>query len=118
RQHDPADRFGVLSHDPDVLNVRAVMNGAMALAVELILAERTGLGTGHARFGKMRASLGQALGWLESNVHVFGDELTYLGFHLVAMWDHMDAFGPVALEDFPCLRRQATTYSDWPFVAA
>jgi glutathione S-transferase len=118
RRHDPDDRFDVLTADVDVLNARAVMNGAMALEVELILAERSGLGTSHARFGKMRASLVQALGWLEANAGVFGDEPDYLAFHLVAMWDHMAAFGPVALDGYPRLHGRAEAYSAWPFVAA
>jgi len=117
RRHDPDDRFGVLTGDPDVLNARAVMNGAMALEVELILAERSGLGTSHARFGKMRTALVQALRWLNANARVFGDEPNYLGFHLVAMWDHMEAFGPVALDDYPRLRERVTACSAWPFVA-
>lgn len=45
RKYDPADRFGVLTTDPETLNLRAVMNAVMQEEVKLILAARTGLET-------------------------------------------------------------------------
>lgn len=116
RGHDPADRFHVLTTDTDVLNARAVMNGMMAAEVELILAERTGLGTGHPRFDKMRAALAQGLDWLESNDGLFARAPDYLGFHLVAMWDHL-AFYRTATLDRPRLQARVAAYAQWPFVA-
>jgi glutathione S-transferase len=118
RRHDPADRFGVLSADPDALNARAVMNGVMGLEVELILAERTGLGTAHPRFDKMRDGMRQGLEWLEANERLFPEAPSYLGFHLVAMWDHLAFYGVVPM-DAPRLReRVAGCSAAWPFAAA
>lgn len=115
RRHDPADRFGVLATDPDVLNARAVMNGVMGLEVELILAERTGLGTDHPRFDKMRASLLQGLQWLEDRATLIPDAPTYLGFHFVAMWDHLALYGLVPLA-YPALRDRRAACARWAFV--
>lgn len=93
RTRDPADRFGVLTADVDVLNARAVLNGAMAAEVELVLAARGGLDTAHPRFDKMRAAIAQALDWLHARADVFPVQPSYLGFHLVAFWDHVALYG-------------------------
>ena len=61
------------------------------------LAARTGLDTGHRRFGKMRAAIGQGLDWLETHHAVFGERPTSLGFHLLAMWDHLAFYDLVPL---------------------
>lgn len=119
RRHDPGDRYGVLTQDADALNARAVMNGVMALEVELILAERTGLGTAHPRFDKMRAGMRQGLDWLEANAALFPDATQpgYLGFHLLAMWEHLAFYGLLPL-DQPGLRGLAEGYAAaWPFAA-
>jgi hypothetical protein len=94
----------------------AGMNGVMALEVELILAGRTGLDTAHPRFDKMRASIAQALAWLEGHAGLFPASPSYLDFHLVAMWDHLVLYGLVEL-DYPRLRERAAACSAWPFVA-
>ena len=117
RRHDPGDRFAVLASDPDTLNARAVMNGVMGLEAELILAERTGLGTDHPRFDKMRASLGQGLQWLEARAAMIGEAPTYPGLHFVAMWDHLALYGLVPL-DYPALRARRAACARWPFVDA
>jgi glutathione S-transferase len=114
RTRDPADRFEVLSTDADVLNARAVLNGIMATEVELVLAARTGLDTGHRRFGKMRAAIGQGLDWLETHHAVFGERPTYLGFHLLAMWDHLAFYDLVPLRQ-PRLRAIATALAALPY---
>src|SRR5690606_30908353 len=49
RARDPGARAGVLATDVAALNARAVMNGAMAQEVELLLAARSGLSTDHPR---------------------------------------------------------------------
>lgn len=93
-RHDPGDRFGVLTRDPDALNARAVMNGVMATEVELILAERSGIDTrGLPRFDKMRQSIDAGLAWLEQHADAFPAQPCYLAFHLVAMWDHLALYG-------------------------
>lgn len=117
RRDDPADRFGVLATDPDVLNARAVMNGVMGLEAELILAARTGLGTDHPRFDKMRTSLRQGLHWLEGHAAMIDDAPGYLGFHFVAMWDHLALYGLFPL-DYPRLGERRAAADEWPFVAA
>lgn len=117
RTHDPADRFRVLTADVDVLNTRAVLNGIMALEVELILAARTGLDTDHPRFAKMRASIEHGLAWLEVGGGVFDGAPSYLGFHLTALWDHLALYGLVDL-DYPRLREHVDGYSALPFVVA
>jgi glutathione S-transferase len=99
RRHDPADRFAVLSTDPQVLNARAVLNGLMATEVELLLAARTGVDTRTLpRFDKMRASIAAALDWLEASAGLFAGRPTYLGFHLVCAWDHLAFYGGIPLD--------------------
>lgn len=118
RTYDPADRFHVLTTNHNELNARAVMNGVMATEVELILAARTGMNTrAHRRFDKMRESISAGLRWLDRNVQVFPNEPTYLGFHLIAMWEHLDLYGVCAL-DFPNVREQATRWNDLPYVTS
>ncbi len=117
RRFDPSDRFAVLTTDTDVLNARAVMNGVMAVEVELILAERTGLDTAHARFAKMRASLLQGLAWIETRADVFPQPPSYLGFHLLALWEHLALYALVPL-DFPRLEKRVAHHAQaWPFAA-
>lgn len=118
RTYDPADRFRVLEVDFDRLNARAVMNGIMSTEVELILAARTGIDTrAHRRFDKLRESILAGLGWLDQHVEVFPTEPTYLGFHLTAMWDHLELYKVCDL-DFPLLRDQATRWNALPYVAS
>ena len=117
RTRDPADRFGVLTTDLDALNARAVMNGAMAAEVELVLGARSGLDTTQPRFDKMRAVIVASLGWLERHDGVFGNAPDYLGFHLVALWDHLALYGLVPL-DCPRLRGHVERLSALPYVAA
>lgn len=118
RTYDPTDRFRVGTTDVDELNTRAVMNGIMATEVELILAARTGLDThAHRRFDKMRSAIVAGLGWLEQRGKVFPMEPTYLGFHLAAMWDHLELYGVCDL-DFPNLRAAATRWNALPYIAA
>ncbi len=117
RRFDPSDRFAVLTSDPDVLNARAVMNGVMALEVELILADRTGLGTAHARFAKMRKSLLQGMAWIEDVADVYPETPSYLGFHLLALWEHLALYALVPL-DYPRLEQRIAHYRGaWPFAA-
>lgn len=117
RKVDPQDRFRVFVDDFDILNVRAVMNGIMATEVELILAERTGIHTkGLRRFDKMREALRTSLQWLDRHAAVFPNEPTYLGFHLVAMWDHLMLYGMCEL-DLPHLRECAARGNELPYVA-
>lgn len=115
RRHDPGDRFAVLATDVDTLNARAVMNGVMAAEVELILGARTGLDTAHPRFDKMRAAIGQGLAWLEARHTVFPETPSYLGFHLVAMWDHIALYDLAPLE-YPRLRQVVARLDALPYV--
>lgn len=117
RTRDPVDRFDVLTTDADTLNARAVMNGMMAAEVELVLAARTGLDTTHARFDKMRASIDAGLDWLDANVDVFPEAPSYLGLHLVALWDHLALYGLAEL-DRPRLTRRVDALTALPWVSA
>jgi glutathione S-transferase len=118
RTYDPSDRFRVLTTDSQELNARAVMNGVMATEVELILAARTGMNTkSHRRFDKMRESITAGLHWLNRHADIFPAEPTYLGFHLAAMWDHLELYAVCALE-FPNVREAAGRWNDLPYVAA
>ena len=93
------------------------MNGVMGLEAELILAARTGLGTDHPRFDKMRTALRQGLQWLEAHASMIDDAPSYLGFHFVAMWDHLALYGLFPL-DYPRLRDSRAVAAGWPFVEA
>lgn len=104
REHDPRDRYHVLSTDPAILNARAVLNGIMADEVKIILAERTGLDTEpHAFFRKARTSIENGLQWLEGQAGLFDPrQPRYLEFHLVSAWDHLKIYDLVGL-DYPLL---------------
>lgn len=118
QRHDPGDRFGVLTRDPDALNARAVMNGLMATEVELILAERSGIDTGGmARYDKMRLSIDAGLAWLEAHADTFPTQPSYLAFHLVAMWDHLALYDLRPL-DYPQLGERVAGTSAHACVAA
>jgi len=117
RRFDPADRFDVLTTDAATLNARAVMNGVMAAEVELILAARTGLDTrAHRRFDKLRESIQQGLAWLDERSGSFPQAPTYLGFHAVAMWDHLELYRVVELS-FPHLRDYVSQWASTPLFA-
>jgi glutathione S-transferase len=117
RTYDREDIFQVLTTRVDELNARSVMNGVMAAEVELLLAERTGLDTkAHRRFDKMRDAILAGLGWLEQHIEVFPQHPTYLGFHLIAMWEHLALYQVCPLEQ-PRLRAYAERWNDLPFVA-
>jgi glutathione S-transferase len=119
RRHDPRDRLGVLDERIDTLNARAVMNGAMAAEVELILAARTGIDTSaHARFDKLRAAIDGALAWLEARADLFPPERSYSGFHLVALWDHLTLYDLRPLAAYPRLRAVAGRLDADPEIAA
>ena len=118
RKYDPADRFQVGTTDVEQLNARAVMNGIMATEVELILAERTGMDTrAFRRFDKMRSAITAGLEWLDQRSRVFPAEPTYLGFHLMALWDHLELYGVCNL-DFTNLRRVTAQWRGLPCVSA
>ncbi|GAB1595694.1 glutathione S-transferase family protein [Lysobacter claricitrinus] len=117
RSRDPQDRFDVLTTDPDVLNARAVMNGMMAMGVELVLAARTGLDVAHPRFEKMRHAIDAGLDWLEARASLFADAPTYLGLHLVAMCDHLALYG-LARRDRPSLATHVEALTRLPWVSA
>lgn len=118
RRHDPGDRLGVLDERVSTLNARAVINGAMAMEVELILAARTGIDTAHARFDKLRAAMDGALGWLEASADLFPDPPSYLGFHLVSMWDHLALYDLRPLHPYPRLRAIAARLDSHQEIAA
>ncbi|MEL6665416.1 MAG: glutathione S-transferase [Pseudomonadota bacterium] len=98
RQLYPIDVYAVNSTDPNVLNARALLNGAMQAEVKLVLSERTGLDTtGRAYFEKARAILRNVLDWCEANVRLFDtDQISYLQFHLISFWDHAHHYRLVA----------------------
>ncbi len=118
RRFDPDDRYAVLTTNPDLLNARAVLNGVMSNEVELILAARSGIDVnGPARYWKLRDGIDAGLSWLEARADLVPAEPSYLGFHLVAAWEHLVLFDVVAL-GFPRLAEKARVLGDIPFVAA
>lgn len=117
-RHDPADRLGVLDNRVTTLNARAVLNGAMAAEVDLILAARTGIDTTQARYDKLRTAIDGALGWLETKAGLFPDPPSYLGFHLVSLWDHLALYDLRPLHGYPRLRAIAERMDSHPEIAA
>lgn len=117
RTYDREDRYQVLTTRIADLNARAVMNGIMSAEVELILAERTGLDTkAHRRFDKMREAILAGLEWLEKHVNQFPKQPTYLGFHLIALWDHLVLYQVCPMEQ-PRLQAYVEQWRTLPFVA-
>lgn len=104
RRYDPSDSFGVLRHDLDALNARAVMNGIMAAHVELVLAARSGLAvTYQPRLAKKRELIRNCLEWLDDNANLFSAMPDFLSFHLISLWDHLALFNFVPLNSFNSL---------------
>lgn len=119
RKLDPADRFGVTTLDVSSLNARAVMNGIMAAEVELLLAQRSGIETAELpRFAKLERSMAAGLNWLESHADVFPQAPSYLGFHLVALWDHLLLYGRLPAVEVPRLRARVEALSKLETVRA
>lgn len=115
--HAPDDEFAVLTEDCQLLNARAVMNGAMAAEVEIILARRTGIDTAkHRRFEKHFAAIRSALDWLERRADSLPEAPSYAGFHLVSLWDHLALHDLVVLEH-PRLHEHVARLSALPYVA-
>jgi len=115
---DKKDQFEVLTTDDHVLNSRAVMNGIMSAEVEILLAKRTGIDISkYKRFDKMLDTINTGLKWLEQNVAIFPKHPTYLGFHLVSMWDHLDQYAPIEL-NYPQLQSLVLQLSKLGFVVS
>ena len=89
--YDRDDPFQVLTTQTEVLNARAVLNGAMAAEVRLVLAERTGLDTENGVFfEKARTVISNVLDWCEERAELFSPAVpAYLDFHLISLWDHV-----------------------------
>lgn len=119
RKIDPADRFQVLTTNPDMLNARAVLNSIMANEVKLVLAKRTGLDPQpHLFFQKATTSIHHSLAWLEQRTDLFQTQQpSYAGFHLVCMWDHLDAYNTVEL-NYPKLAAVCAALSQSATVSA
>jgi glutathione S-transferase len=99
RKYDPEDRYGVLSEELFDMNARAVLDGAMAEEVKLVLAKRTGLPVEqYAFFDKARAGISKSLKWLEENVSAFNSKKPgFKEFHLVCFWEHLGHYKLVEL---------------------
>jgi len=118
RKFDPSDTFGVLTTDVELLNTRAVLNGAMAAEVELILARRSGMDTSaHRRFDKIMDSIRSGLEWMEQHASSIPQQPSYLGFQLVCLWDHLIVFKILEL-NYPTLKAHVERLSSLPYVAA
>lgn len=116
QRFDSGDQFGVITSDVMTLNTRSVMNGVMSSEVELILAARTGIDTkAYSRYAKITGSITKGLEWLEAHVDVFPAPPSYLGFHLVAMWDHLVLYDCVPLE-YPQLSDTVKRLSEFEYV--
>ncbi len=115
RKFDPEDRYGVLTDDPDALNMRSVMNGVMASEVRLILAERTGLDTtASPYFDKARHVIEAGLAWLEERAAFFTPNTPrYREFHLASLWDHLAYYETVPMS-YPLLADTAATLGARP----
>jgi glutathione S-transferase len=117
RKCDPGDRYGVLTDDADLLNLRAVTNGIMAAEVELLLARRTGIETrGLARFEKIEQAIRTGLEWLERHAALYPSTPSYAGFHLVSLWDHLALYDLVELP-YERLRELVARLSESELVA-
>jgi glutathione S-transferase len=117
RKCDPGDRYGVLTDDADLLNLRAVTNGIMAAEVELLLARRTGIETrGLARFEKIEQAIRTGLEWLERHAALYPSIPSYAGFHLVSLWDHLALYDLVELP-YERLRELVARLSESELVA-
>ncbi|MEM9234189.1 MAG: glutathione S-transferase N-terminal domain-containing protein [Pseudomonadota bacterium] len=95
RSFDPADRFDVLTSDAKTLNARAILNGAMAAEVRLVLAARSGLETTAVPFfDKSRSVIRHALDWCEAEHSFFAPlSKSYAQFHFISFWDHVHHYG-------------------------
>lgn len=119
RRFDPGDAFGILTTDDELLNIRAVLNGAMASEVEIILARRSGMDTSaHRRFDKITDSICSALDWLEERAAILPQQPSYAGFHLVCLLDHLALMNNIVELCHPKLKTHVDRLSALPYVAA
>jgi glutathione S-transferase len=118
-KHDPADRFGVFSHDPRALNRLAVTSGIMANEVVLILAKRGGIEDveGPAYFRKLRTAIDSGLTWLDANVSL-GAPLDYADIALISMWQHALYYDVATVEHYPRIGARVAQLADRPSVAS
>lgn len=115
--YHPGDPFNVLLKKPELLNLRAVMNGIMAAEVELLLAKRTGTDISQPRYQKLQKAIAQGLDWLEQNAGLFAGPPDYQDFHLVCLWDHL-AFYKLVKLSYRHLAARVTELSSLPYVKA
>jgi hypothetical protein len=62
----------------------------MSAEQELIHAARCGIDSdGNQRYDKLRKSIISGLSWLEGHSKSLPLKLSYFGFYLISMWDHL-----------------------------
>lgn len=117
RQFDPNDQYDVTTTDFNRLNARAILNGAMAAEVRLVLAQRTGLVTDNVvYFEKAKTVIKNSLDWCEVNVALFkGRKTDYLTFHFISFWEHVNHYGLID-GDWPKLSTLAGVLSQYELV--
>ncbi|MEO0439041.1 MAG: glutathione S-transferase N-terminal domain-containing protein [Pseudomonadota bacterium] len=88
---NPGDDFCVNSHSTEILNMRAVLNAAMAAEVRLIVASRLGHRLDNsAFFDKSKMVINRSLDWCEERFELLDATLPkYLDFHFKSFWDHL-----------------------------
>ena len=99
-------------------NLVGVVRGMMSAEVQLVLAARSGLEPVGRFFDKARRTIEQGMKWLETRLPV-GDELSYPGVWMIAMWDHVQLYEllPTAPQLAPNTQAFVARFREHPSVA-
>jgi len=120
-QFDPGDRLGVRSEQVTALNQLAVINGAMANEVVLVLAARGGL-TGLediVYFRKLMTALDSALAWLDRALDLDAAGFDYRDISLICLWQHLGYYDlRPDLERYRRIAARVARFADRPSVAS
>ncbi|MEM1405006.1 MAG: glutathione S-transferase N-terminal domain-containing protein [Pseudomonadota bacterium] len=93
-RYNPGDDFCVNPQSTEILNMRTVLNAAMAAEVRLIVASRLGQETENtAFFDKSKIVIHRSMEWCEKRSDLLDVTLPkYLDFHFKSFWDHVHYF--------------------------
>jgi glutathione S-transferase len=117
-RHDPADRFGVTTLEPDALNRQAALGTIMANEVVIILAERGGLTEARKTtyFAKLLGAIESGLTWLDERTVPDAPGFDWRDITLVCMWQHLAYYKLVPLETYPRLAARVARFATRPSI--
>lgn len=120
-RYDPTDTLGVRSERVDDLNRLAVISGAMANEVVLILAARGGLTNldDIVYFRKLMLALDSGLAWLDRHTDPDADGFDYRDIALICLWQHVAYYKlRPELDRYPRIAARVARFAARPSIAS